>query len=446
MSKAPEINNPVGTYLTIDGEKIFFNITLINKKENIPLPIDNFIELIIEEDLNSPFYKGVLRVKNDKNRFDLQAVPTTQKNFNFIETGENFITIEINKNNISKLYVFFIVEETTSVENGEKVKNIYIEDAYLYRLRNDRSLFSTTNLLQGDVTQLSDNDRQVNVSDAIQNLLQTSFDGNNITEDLWAKSSNKTNFTSNLKQSRLEALDFLLDKAIDTNSNSLFLFKRNNSFELRSINDLFVDNLAAKIKNNFGGNFTLVNEQMQSEQMPQVLSTKVTDFTVYNENSLHTLEQLLNHKVIRYDFNSKKFDFFNSDNTIDNTLNHIKDKFLNKRTTVNRESNDRVSKNILYKIIYTTNSDVDSSRYEGRNIILKNLISLSTMLSYKCKGIYNIAPGQFINTFYNTAIPNKHSKKLNGSWMVVGYKHTFTINTFYSEIACTKFHELIEDI
>ena len=446
MSSRDKIVNPVGTYLTIDGEKVHFQVTLINKNDVIPLPIDNFIELILEEDLNSPFCKGVLRVKNDKNRFDLQALPTSQKNFNFIESGENLISIEISKKNITKLYVFYVVEETTSTQGGEKVKDIYIEDAYLYRLRNDRSLFTTTNLLQGDVTQLSDIDRQVNVSDAIQNLLQTSFDGNNINEDFWYKSSNKTNFTSNLKQSRLESLDFLLDKALDSNNNNLFLFKRNNSFELHSINDLFTKYLADGNIKNFGGNFTLVNEQMQAEGLPQRLSTKVTDFTMYNENGMHTLNQLLNHKVIRYDFSSKKFDFYNSDNTIDSTLKHIRDKFLNKKTTVNREENDRIVKNILYKTIYTTNSDIESSRVEGRNVILKNLLSLSTMLSFKCKGIYNITPGQFINTHYSTRVPNKHSKKLNGGWMVVGYKHTFTINTFYSEIACTKFHELIEDI
>lgn len=448
MPKIPVTNKNISkkSFININGERILLEITLINKLATLPIPIDNFISLQVEDEINSPFYKGILTIKNDNNKFDLLGTPekVNKINYNLLETGENLISITFNKaNNFKKSYLFFIVDETSEIVDNSKVKNFYLEDAFLYNLKNSKKIFTTSDLLKGDTTQLSDYDRQINVSDAIKSLLASSISDIAIDNDNWYQSVNKLSYTSTINESSLESLDFILDKAIDQNNNFLYLLQRNNTFGLYSIKQMYEEYINNNYANNFGGNYLLGSAEGPTESIAKNNAFKVSDFSVYNENGDNTLDNIINHKVINYNFKDKKFNLFSKDNTVNQVVKEIKESFLNKKTTVNRITSPRIEDNTFFKTLYTTNSDIDSARHEGRNIILKSLINLSTMLTMRCDGVFSLNSGNFINVSHEQQFKNKINNKLNGGWFVVGYKHTFTNTSFTSEIACTKFHELI---
>lgn len=444
-SSIPEKNNiDTNSYLLIDGERVGIDITLLNKSSKMPIPVDNFVGLEIEENINSPFYKGVLKIKNDNNRFDLigSDTPNFKIEYNFLETGENFIVINLKRENKIKSYLLFVTEESNGIENNIKVKTFFVENAYFYLLKNNKIPFSTTELIKGDVTQLSDEQRQVNISNAIEKLLKNSIDEFIIDKDHWYLSKTKTNFSSSYNESALDSLNFLLDKALDNDDNFLFCLQRDNVFSLWSIKDMYDSYLTRNYENNFGGNFLLVSEEMPEESRKNVLTMRVTDYNIYNENPKHTLDNLVNHKVINYDFKGKKFNLLSKDNSFHNLKTYINKELLNDNTIINREENPKITNNTIYKPLYTTTSNIETARHEGRNIIFKNLINLSTMLSFRSQGVFEVNTGNFINVTYQTENENQRSNKLNGGWFVVGYKHTYTINSFSSEIVCTKFHEL----
>jgi len=435
MPKIPVTNKNISkkSFININGERILLEITFINKLATLPIPIDNFISLQVEDEINSPFYKGILTIKNDNNKFDLLGTPEkiNKINYNLLETGENLISITFNKaNNFKKSYLFFIVDETSEIVDNSKVKNFYLEDAFLYNLKNSKKIFTTSDLLKGDTTQLSDYDRQINVSDAIKSLLASSISDIAIDNDNWYQSVNKLSYTSTINESSLESLDFILDKAIDQNNNFLYLLQRNNTFGLYSIKQMYEEYINNNYANNFGGNYLLVSAEGPTESIAKNNAFKVSDFSVYNENGDNTLDNIINHKVINYNFKDKKFNLFSKDNTVNQVVKEIKESFLNKKTTVNRITSPRVEDNTFFKTLYTTNSDIDSARYEGRNIILKSLINLSTMLTMRCDGVFSLNSGNFINVSHEQQFKNKINNKLNGGWFVVGYKHTFTNTSF----------------
>ena len=205
---------------------------------------------------------------------------------------------------------------------------------------------------------------------------------------------------------------------------------------------MYEDYLTNNYENNYGGNFLLTSEDAPTENVKNVNSVRVTDYNIYNENAKHTLENIINYKVINYNFNKKKFNLFSNDNTVESLTKYINTDLLNSSTSLNREENPKITDNTFYKSLYSTTSDSETARYEGRNIIFKNLINISTMLSFRSQGIYEINTGNFINVIYQANNKNRVTNKLNGGWFVVGYKHTFSQNSFGSEIVCTKFHEL----
>ena len=150
-------------YIYIDGQPVEFLITLINNGVSTIIPIDNFVSLSVEENINSPFYKGLLTTKNDNNSFDTGYFfgegKVSEINFDFVETGENLILIQINRKDLEKIYIFFVTDEYNETVNNVNCKNFVIEDSSFYTLRNRKIPFSTCDILETDTTQLSDADR-----------------------------------------------------------------------------------------------------------------------------------------------------------------------------------------------------------------------------------------------------------------------------------------------
>lgn len=433
-------------FLNYDGEQYKYSIVLYTKNKTVPIPSDNFVSLIIEQDINSPFYKGVIKFKNDNNRFDLQGLNLDQRkggsfNFNLEETGENLIEFIIERQKTPIKYSLYIVDESTEIQNGTKIKNYFVEDSNLFYFKNNKKGFSTTELLNTDVSQLSDKNREVVVSDAIKRIIINTFNEEVIDENNWETSSNKIFYTSNINETILDSLDFLVFNGYDQNNTSLLLLKRNNKYGLYSINKMYNDYMSLKYQNNYGGNFLAINGEYTPETVKSHFSYQMKNYTIYNESSMDTIDNLINHKIVQYSYNNKKFNLFNKDNTIANLFETIKGNSLNKITTIKRDYSPSVKNNTYNKVLYTTTSDEETARYEGYNNLFKNLINFSTMLTFTSDGVFDLTPGNFINVNYNSDYYSDISTKLDGGWFVVGCKHKFTVNTFSTEVACSKFHQ-----
>ena len=103
---------------------------------------------------------------------------------------------------------------------------------------------------------------------------------------------------------------------------------------------------------------------------------KSTDYNLYNENSIDTIENIINHKVINYDFKNKEFNIFSEDNSVESLTKNIRENFLNKKTDIVREESPSVKNNKIFRSMYSTTSDLNTARFEGRNNLLKNLTKL----------------------------------------------------------------------
>lgn len=439
------LDTSVVSNLFIDGETIPYEIILLNNNRISTVTNHDLVEFTIQENINSPFYNGTLSIRNDANFFDTAKVDTSSIkgvfNFELIETGENIILISIKRSGLKYNYVFFIVDEVHEIRNNTKVKTFILQDAYLSYFLYNKEPYSTSFLIDGDTTQLSNKDREVNCSDCIKNIIETSVAKDIIHKTYWEKSTNKIDYSSCYNHSVLDNIDFVLDKALDINNTPLFLFKRNNIFQLHSISKIYKDYFKNEYSYNYGGSFALTSDENYEETFQNAGAIKVQDFNLYNESSDATLSKIVNTKVHNYNFKDKKFNIYNNENTVDKTVGSIAEIFLNKLVMIDRSNNSRIKTNKYFNNIYTTTSD-NSVVYEGRTNLIKNLVNVSDMLVMKTKGTFSVNTGNIVSVHHNPVRYNKNLNKLNGGWLVTGYKHIFSSNSFASEIICTKFHKL----
>ena len=130
----------------INGEDTIFRILFFNAKYINGISLESLINLDIEENINSPFYKGILTIKNENNVFDTSkeySMPTSEIfKYEFLEAGENYIHVEIQNEYTKKQYTFNIIEEYISIENSIKAKNFVLIDIHLWYMLNNKVNFS----------------------------------------------------------------------------------------------------------------------------------------------------------------------------------------------------------------------------------------------------------------------------------------------------------------
>ena len=448
MSKEDEPNS-FKSLVNYNGDLVNLDIIYFNTQHVNVITLDTFINLDIEENVQSPFYSGLLTIKNENNSFDtMKSVPLPESeilNIDFLETGENYIYVKFQTDYITKEYVFNISKEFESVERNTKAKNFVLIDYHLWYMMYSKANFSSTFILEGDTTQLSDKDRMSNTSDSIKKLLIDNVDKGCIDENYWTKSNTDSFYSSNYQDSILVALNKLLESTLDNNDDSMLLLKRKNKYGLYSLSKMYNNFISNNYYDNYGGTFSLGTDLGNPETNLTLNSIKVNNFSLLNENGKNTLENLTNYKVFNYDYKGKKFNIYNEQNTIEKTVEHIEDTYLNKKTHINRSANNNITKNRYYQTYYSTEINDNITSIEGRQEILKNMMKYTTALNLKTEGLLSIDTGNFIIVSHDPIKINKNLRKLNGGWFVYGLRHSFSVKDFRTEIACTKFYEIKKD-
>lgn len=433
----------------INGEDTIFRILFFNAKYINGISLESLINLDIEENINSPFYKGILTIKNENNVFDTSkeySIPTSEIfKYEFLEAGENYIHVEIQNEYTKKQYTFNIIEEYISIENNIKAKNFVLIDIHLWYMLNNKVNFSSAFLLDKDTSQLSNNDRMTDTSQTIKKLIKDHVSDLSINEEQWDKSKTKTFYSSNYNDSILDTLNAILENTLDDNNDNMLLLKRNNKFSLFSFSKLYKDFLKNNYTYNYGGTFSLTSDSNSSETQSSFNSIKVKDYSIYNEDNKNTTTELINYKVHNYDNVNKRFSIYNKNNNIKSTVEYLENNILNNKIIIDRKNNSNIEKNKYYNSFYSTSDDKTIIENEGKQEIIKNLINYTTGLNLQTTGMYSIDTGNFIVVNNDNAIFNKNLRKLYGGWFVTGFKHTFTIDSFNTEIACTKFYDLKKD-
>lgn len=448
MSKEDETNS-FKSLVNYNGDLVNLDIIYFNTQHVNVITLDTFINLDVEENVQSPFYSGLLTIKNENNSFDtMKSVPLPESeilNVDFLETGENYIYVKFQTDYITKEYVFNISKEFESVERNTKAKNFVLIDYHLWYMMYSKANFSSTFILEGDTTQLSDKDRMSNTSDSIKKLLLDNVDKGCIDENYWTKSNTDSFYSSNYQDSILVALNKLLESTLDNNDDSMLLLKRKNKYGLYSLSKMYNNFISNNYYDNYGGTFSLGTDLGNPETNLTLNSIKVNNFSLLNENGKNTLENLTNYKVFNYDYKGKKFNIYNEQNTIEKTVEHIEDTYLNKKTHINRSANNNITKNRYYQTYYSTEINDNITSIEGRQEILKNMMKYTTALNLKTEGLLSIDTGNFIIVSHDPIKINKNLRKLNGGWFVYGLRHSFSVKDFRTEIACTKFYEIKKD-
>ena len=448
MSKEDEPNS-FKSLVNYNGDLVNLDIIYFNTQHVNVITLDTFINLDIEENVQSPFYSGLLTIKNENNSFDtMKSIPLPESdilNIDFLETGENYIYVKFQTDYITKEYVFNISKEFESVEKNTKAKNFVLIDYHLWYMMYSKANFSSTFILEGDTTQLSDKDRMSNTSDSIKKLLIDNVDKGCIDENYWTKSNTDSFYSSNYQDSILVALNKLLESTLDNNDDSMLLLKRKNKYGLYSLSKMYNNFIGNNYYDNYGGTFSLGTDLGNPETNLTLNSIKVNNFSLLNENGKNTLENLTNYKVFNYNYKGKKFNIYNEQNTIEKTVDHIEETYLNKKTHINRTANNNITKNRYYQTHYSTEINDNIISIEGRQEILKNMMKYSTALNLKTEGLLSIDTGNFIIVSHDPIKINKNLRKLNGGWFVYGLRHSFSVKDFRTEIACTKFYEIKKD-
>ena len=448
MSKEDEPNS-FKSLVNYNGDLVNLDIIYFNTQHVNVITLDTFINLDIEENIQSPFYSGLLTIKNENNSFDtMKSIPLPESdilNIDFLETGENYIYVKFQTDYITKEYVFNISKEFETVEKNTKAKNFVLIDYHLWYMMYSKANFSSTFILEGDTTQLSDKDRMSNTSDSIKKLLIDNVDKGCIDENYWTKSNTDSFYSSNYQDSILVALNKLLESTLDNNDDSMLLLKRKNKYGLYSLSKMYNNFISNNYYDNYGGTFSLGTDLGNPETNLTLNSIKVNNFSLLNENGKNTLENLTNYKVFNYDYRGKKFNIYNEQNTIEKTVEHIEDTYLNKKTHINRSANNNITKNRYYQTYYSTEINDNITSIEGRQEILKNMMKYTTALNLKTEGLLSIDTGNFIIVSHDPIKINKNLRKLNGGWFVYGLRHSFSVKDFRTEIACTKFYEIKKD-
>lgn len=436
--------------LNIGGEEIYLNILFFNNEYTNIIPLESFISLDIEENINSPFYKGVLTIRNEHNIFDTAkeyVQPDTNiLKYDFLENGENYIYIKIISNDSTKEYAFNIIKEYESIEKNTKAKNFVLVDIQLWYMMNSKTSFSTISLLEKDPSQLSNKDRMVDTGTAIKSLIKNSVNSFSINEENWSPSSSKIFHSSNHEDTILETLNKILENTLDIDGDNMLLLKRNNKFNLFSIKqmykDFFKNNYA---KYNFGGRFSLNSDGAVPETPLTYNSIRINEYSIYNENSKNTLNSIINYKVFNYNNKDKKFNIYNEKNTTESTFDYLEKNYLGDKTLLNRGTNNNIKKNRYYKTFYSVSDDDKVVESEGKQDIIKNLLNYSTALNMVSPGLFNLDTGNFIVVNNDISMFNKNLRKLDGGWFVTGFKHSLTSDKFITEISSTKIYDLKKD-
>jgi hypothetical protein len=452
-------------------------------------------ELVIEDSFEIFYHQGYIILDNTFDyleRNDPQAANdlanSSNRGFLFRGDSRDFLIVEIKPkieinstsdsesviiDSIFKMNFIFAIynnEEVNDNSPGRKHKILYFWDNYYEILKEKNVDFSTSLLLQGDTTQLSDIQRQLYTGDAIRALLEKTFDstegpGITISEE-WDQGATGIFFSAPAQYKAIDSLNYLLSRHVSTAGNNfdqcfLEIERHNRSFKLASLKSFF--DRAYNGNGDTGDQYYLetyiigeYNDSTNTIPVQEIRFTpkigayfnlwnNLTHYTTDFMPGLYSQDALVARLVHSYNTGDKAFNIDIERNSIETSMDIYNKNYVSTLRGSRSPSNNYLpgilkQKNKNIKNVYSVNStDSDQRLSAGRNKFLRAGVFLNQMLTFTTAGSTHRQAGRFIGLDRQGAIQvNDFDSKVLGIYFIVNVRHIFKDGDYSNEIKCVK--------
>tara|TARA_E500000318_G_C3569248_1_gene217099 strand:- start:3274 stop:4740 length:1467 start_codon:yes stop_codon:yes gene_type:complete len=469
--------------ITIDvgGTSYILKIFFVNKDGLFRVQKNSFKQLEFRDNIYNPFLSISLVLLNNKNELESNLVTTPKTGieslqYEFKGNSDEFVLITLkpeieSAGSITKKDKFeyklelscFIKDEEEFVEGENTYKIFELMDVKYRELTYPTKEWSTNKTLLKNknikpITQLSDNERSVHTGLALQDVIETFVSDKVINKERWDRGSTKLFYTSPIGTTPMQIMDYIIDNHASEKGNNLCLLRED---KFGKLNFLSVEDIFNGISNKRF--FMQGPEVVGSYELPidtdnisgssiakpayKDISPFVSNFPIRKYNYLNfaatsSLERLRSTNVINYDFKNKKYSFLKKEGDIERCIKYFDDNFLNsvpsKKAKVAFEPGENVLNRNLFTTLYSTSQDINSTRYEGRNEVIKNLLYLSNNIEIEANGNLNLRSGKFVNVVRKTGIDSKFERKIQGYYFILDTQHIINNKEYISNIIATK--------
>ena len=487
----------------INNQKYIINIVFVNPDGSVlPLSKNDVRRLSINDNIFNPFNVSTISFKDNDNSFQRLKTDKTQSEFtpelnvlngfNFRGDGRDFLFIEVipieNVNDpygtqdedYNKVFgyrnLFVCVDDNTSDENGDAIKTFNLIDFDEKLLRERKSFFSSSSLLEGDtaagaslsgtpVFLLSNKDREVETGKCIKALLKDTLiaksyeqivdviDGS--TPD-FEDGLSKIFYTSPANNTALDDLKYLYSKHVSNSpENDFSLLKKDNytnKYTLKSVNELFKnaynDNDSAGLYNLEKIVITGTSDSgsliQNSKKTPITIASfgefsEVKNIKFFNTDSLLNSDKLVTKALHSYNFDGKEFSIEKADTDIENVRSTFDKNYVsNMKGEENNHFpnfliNQSKSINLSFVNDYSLYGENSKMRLgEGLNSILKSSLVSNLAVEIIVKGQMFRKTGRFISLDREGQyVDNLFDDKFLGIYFIVDVDHEFINDTDY---------------
>lgn len=477
ISKNPNPENR-DISINVGGVRYILEIYFVNSDGFLKVQNNIFKQLEFRDNIYNPFLSISLILRNNNNEIESNIVttkngPKTELQYDFKGNSDEFVLIKFKpdvetNNNINQKDKFyyqlelpcFIKDEEEFEEAGNKYKIFELMDVKYRELMYPTKQWSTNQTLlkqpqNEPISQLSDFERSVYTGDALKDLIETFISKNVINESRWDRGNSKLFYSSPIGTTPMQIMEYLVDNHVSTNNNDLCLLREDKYGKLNflSIKDIFD---GVSINNSIGpevvGSYELpveandyganISPPTYKDISPFVSNFPIRKYNFLNFSATSSLERIRSTNTVNYNFNNKKFSFYNNEGDIENSIKYFNDNFLtnipSKKAKITFEPGEKVLDRSLFTTIYSTSQDENTTRYEGRNELIKNLLYLSNNIEIEANGNINLRAGKFINVVRDTGIDSKFERKIQGYYFILDTHHIINNKEYISNVVATK--------
>lgn len=487
----------------INDEKYTCCVLLFNAIGNIcKLTSQSIYSLIIEDNYYSPFFSGVLNIKNDSDALEMSNIPELKSlasSFKSINNGQDYVFIyfsqydknklqNINLPSLNLVGMFVIVSSEDIYIQDQKIKSFALRDINEQRLSEINGIFTTSKYAykikqdnnnpqdintyynkiskidiidKTNITQLSNEDRMVSTGQAIALLLREILPDSYIDNTNWDFGGPLIFYSSNPNESYLDTLKILLDlhnaRSIDHDKCYLSYYydleKNLVNWQFTSISDDF-KNLKSNNTSSIIEMFELSikdfsYEKTNDETLDKYIiksinyggkTSTITNFFISDLSTDNNLNYIKSKSIYNYNYTTKEFFIDNESSNFKNTLQSFKDNYVSDE--IIRYPNTPISLSQLYNY----NAEHIINKYNedtnisiGRNDLLKKLITLNNSIEFNLQGNIIRQSGYFVSLKMNNApADNQFLNKVLGECFITNITHKFQDKSYINNIVVSK--------
>ena len=431
--------------INANGTNLNISIQFINDRIQLKnVTKANFSKLVFESVYTSPFAIGQLQLidANQQNKFR-PAIGNEIHYSNYdisTGTGGEFIHIYIQDGNemviLDKTFIVKNIIETKT--GGTPMLNYYFADVEYGALSYTRLPWSTNNMLKENISNLNNAQREVKVSEAILNLLNTfcNIDNKNtqniINTKQWNESISKTEYTLHRNQSPLTALSDLMSKYISKQHNDMgLLYRQGGKFKLLSLTNIFkydsIPSTAVQIEiNDTRAPYTKNQGIYAYDGLPKI-PVNIANVQFYPKKPDTAVSVIVDHSISCYDTKNKKFKLYNNPGSVSSLKETFDDIVSYYPYADTREAAvEKTAITTSNKNQRTVYENGNNSEFLGKVTLQSKFINSTDRVSFTIPGNFSPTGGKFVAIGLGGLPINQFMKNVPGLWFILQNTTTIT--------------------